>query len=335
MFPDNKIAQQFACSRTKTTAIIKKAISPTFGDEVVPTCRTSPFTLLCDGGNDQIHQKYFGIMVRYWDKKLMQAETRFLSMPICNIATAELLFLAIEKEFELHGIPWNNLTDYASDTASVMVGKYNSVLSRLLNKQPKLFSLGCVAAGLKKLPVSLDELLIDIFYHFKHSSKRWHEFNEIKVEFSNMKPLKVLKHCTTPWVSLERCLKRLIEQWPALFCYFVKVAESEKDDHARRVAKQLKDPKVKLFCYFAVYALKPLNIFNTAFQTHVSRIGTLQADVQKILQSFLANFDDPDVIESADDITSVDFTNKSLQLNDDELGFGTSTRLLLCGEFED
>ena len=38
---------------------------------------------------------------------------------------------------------------------------------------------------------------------------------------------------------------------------------------------------------------------------------------------------------AADDITSVDFTNKSLQLKDDELGIGTSTRLLLCGEFED
>ena len=124
-----------------------------------------------------------------------------------------------------------------------------------------------------------------------------------------------------------------VDQWSALFCYFDKASESEKDDHARRVAKQLKDPKVKLFCHFAVYALKPKNIFNTAFQTDVNRIGTLQADVRKILQSFLANFVDPDVIESADDITSVDFTNKSLQLNDDELGIGRSTRLLLCGEF--
>ena len=159
--------------------IIKKALSPTFSDEVVQTCRTSPLIILCDGGNDQSHQKYFGIMVTYWDNKLKQAVTRFLSMLICNIATAELLFLAIEKEFELHGIPWNNLTGYASDSASVMVGKYNSVLSRLHNKQSKLFSLGCVAAGLKKLPVSLDELLLHIFYHFKHSSKRWHEFNEI------------------------------------------------------------------------------------------------------------------------------------------------------------
>ena len=70
-----------------------------------------------------------------------------------------------------------------------MVGRRNSVLSRLLQKQLKLFSLGCLchlsalcaAAALKKLPVSLDDLLIDIFYHFKHSSKRWHEFNELNL----------------------------------------------------------------------------------------------------------------------------------------------------------
>ena len=68
---------------------------------------------------------------------------------------------------------------------SVKVGKRNSVVSWLLLKQPKLFSLACLchldalcaAAALKKLPVSL---LIDLSYHFKHSSKRWHEFNEIQ-----------------------------------------------------------------------------------------------------------------------------------------------------------
>ena len=71
-----------------------------------------------------------------------------------------------------------NETYFCSDSASVMVGRYNSVLSRVLNVQPDVFSLGCTchlaalcaAAGLKALPASIDNLLIDIFYHFKHSS---------------------------------------------------------------------------------------------------------------------------------------------------------------------
>ena len=178
--------------------------------------------------------------------------------------------------------------------------------------------------------------MIDIYYHFKHSSKRWHEFNEIQIEFNDIKPLRILKHSTTRWLSLERCLKRLIEQWPALYCYFDRTAESEPgNDRVQRVAKQLKDPEVKLFCHFVVYAFKPLNIFSTAFQTHASCIGTLQADVRKLLNSFVSNFVDPEVIKSTDDITSIDFTDTSVQLSNDELGIGTSTRLLWCGELEE
>ena len=68
---------------------------------------------------------------------------------------------------------------YASDSASVMVGIRNSVLSRVRSKQPNIFNLGCLchlaalcaAGALKKLPVSIDELLMYIYYHFKHSSK--------------------------------------------------------------------------------------------------------------------------------------------------------------------
>ena len=183
-----------------------------------------------------------------------------------------------------------------------------------MTKQPKLFSLGCLchlgalcaAAARKMLPVSLDNLLIDIFYHFKHSSKRWHEFNEIQLEFSDIKPLRVLKHCTTRWLSLECCLKRLLQQWPALHCYFDTEAESEPDNECvQRVTKHLKDPEVKLYCNFVVYALKPLNIFSTAFQTHASRIGTLQADVRQLLHSFVSNFIDPDVIKTTKDMTSL------------------------------
>ena len=100
---------------------MKYALAPALNDEVIHACCTSPFTLLCDDGNDNVDKKYFGIMVRYWDKVAEQPVTRFLCMPVCNIATAQSLFTAIEQEFESRNIPWDNLIGYASDTASVMV----------------------------------------------------------------------------------------------------------------------------------------------------------------------------------------------------------------------
>ena len=138
MFPDSKIAERFACGRTKATAIVKCALAPALNAVVVAECQKSPFTILCDGGNDVIEKKYFAIMVRYWSQSARQAVTRFLCMPVCNIATAEALFEALSKELESHNLPWSNVLGYASDTCSVMVGAHNSVLSRLREKQPKV-----------------------------------------------------------------------------------------------------------------------------------------------------------------------------------------------------
>ena len=49
----------------------------------------------------------------------------------------------------------------------------------------------------------------------------------------------------------------------------------------------------------------------------------------------MSNFVDPTVLKACDNITTVDFKDESNQLSDDELGIGTSTRLLLCGDLED
>ena len=43
---------------------------------------------------------------------------------------------------------------FGSDSASVMVGRRNSVLSRVRQQNPEVFSLGCVC----HLPVSIDGL---------------------------------------------------------------------------------------------------------------------------------------------------------------------------------
>ena len=275
MFSDSKIAQSYACGHTKTQAIITQAIAPHLNSHVEAACKTSPFSILCDGGNDQDVRKFFAIMVRYWNECERQVVIRFLAMPVCNIATGESMFDAIMQELESRGIPWDNLIGFASDTASVMVGKHNSVISRILNKQKNVFSLGCIChlaalcatTGLKQLPVSIDTLLIDIHCYFKYSAKRWSEYMEIQADFEDIKPLKFLKHSTTRWLSLERCVKRLIEKWPALYAYFDREASSGTNiERAEKIAKQPKDPLIKLLCHFIAFALKPLNKFPQHFK---------------------------------------------------------------------
>ena len=163
MFPDSQIAQRYSCGRTKTTAIVCHALAPAANSLVTEACVKGPFSILCDGGNDKLDKKYFGIMVRYWDDQLGMAVTRFLETRHASLqhyTTGQSLFDALEAELSSRSIPWENAVGFASDSASVMVGIRNFVLSRVRGKQPDVFSLACVchlaalcaASGLKALP---------------------------------------------------------------------------------------------------------------------------------------------------------------------------------------
>ena len=98
MFPDSPIAQRYSCSRTKTKAIVTHALAPAANSPVAEACANQPFSILCDGGNDMLDKKYFAIIVRFWDECLGKSVTRFIAMPVCNIATGQSLFDVLEAE---------------------------------------------------------------------------------------------------------------------------------------------------------------------------------------------------------------------------------------------
>ena len=51
----------------------------------------------------------------------------------------ETLFDALAGVLETHQIPWRNVVGFASDSASVIVGKRNSVLSRVISSNLMFF----------------------------------------------------------------------------------------------------------------------------------------------------------------------------------------------------
>ena len=58
----------------------------------------------------------------------------FLDMPVCNAGNAASLFELLDGVLESKAIPWCNVVGFESDTANVMIGKHNSVLSRVKAK---------------------------------------------------------------------------------------------------------------------------------------------------------------------------------------------------------
>ena len=58
MFPDSKVAAEFSCVRTKSVALITHALTPEVNKPVIKTYCEQPFTIFCDGGNDNFDKKY-------------------------------------------------------------------------------------------------------------------------------------------------------------------------------------------------------------------------------------------------------------------------------------
>ena len=107
--------------------------------------KTGPFSFGCDESIDTNQQKTLvAIVVKYFDEVRERAVTGFLDMPICNIGTAQSIFDQLDATFEAKGIPWKNVVAFISDNCYTMVGKRNSVVTKIKEKNSAVFDIGCV-----------------------------------------------------------------------------------------------------------------------------------------------------------------------------------------------
>ena len=162
---------------------------------------------------------------------------------------------------------------YSSDNASVIKGKHNSVLSRIRSEQPNVFDLCCichlanlaVGVGIKKLPLAVEDLLVDVYFNFHKSAKRSEIYIEF-LEFTMVESVKILKYCSTRWLSLLTCIQRMLSQWPSLQSYFASHEDVEKRGRVKECHAKLENLKMKCFYYFLSFTLRLLADFNVAFQ---------------------------------------------------------------------
>lgn len=136
--------------------------------------------------------------------------------------------------------------------------------------------------------------------------------------------MKILKHCTTRWLSLQK--------WPALQSYFTsQIKDVEKTGgRVKRISECLDNPEVKLYFYFLDYILGPLNEFNTLFQSNQCLLGTMKQEMDRLLRKFLAKFMRSEIIRDYNkDLTQIPYTSRDAQLHDDFIAVGMSARTYL------
>ena len=93
--------------------------------------------------------------------------------------------------------------------------------------------------GANSLPMSASAILVDVLLYFRKSSLRQHRFSEFQAELE-VEQEKMLKHVSTRWLSIGRCLERLLKNWdPLKACFKAEETASGKtaDEQKSRVGR--------------------------------------------------------------------------------------------------
>ena len=336
MFPDSEIAKKFSCARTKTTAIVKVGLAPHFTKRVIDSMST-PFSLLMDESNDKTDKSCI-ILVRVLDPVVGECRTRFLDMPVVNIGTADNLFQALKSSLEKHGLSFEKAVAFMSDTTNVMKGARSGVQKLIKNEIPTLYDVGCIChladltvkAGLKALPVDIDQLFVDVFYYFHHSSKRKQQFVDLWCSLFSTEPEIILKHCPTRWLSLLKCVDRYLRQYDGLKSYFLSCDEAETVK-VRNILSRLENPLTKPLLLFLSFILPSVDRFNRLFQKSTENTTSqLYNEMNRLVRLYASNFLTSDVILAAsDNLRHLDFAEVN-QLSNEDLGIGTETWLSIA-----
>ena len=148
MSPESEINQKMNVGPQKAQALAIKVIAPIQQQRLEQTLRKTKFSILVDEMTDIAVDKCLGIVVQYWSIEDNDC-VYFLSnmIPVYTreemetVVNAEHLFKLIKVSFEKHKIPSSNIIAFSSDTASVMMGRNNSVASRLKEYVPGIVVL--------------------------------------------------------------------------------------------------------------------------------------------------------------------------------------------------
>jgi len=169
---------------------------------------------------DISNNKIFCILIKYVSPVIKKCVIEILELLQLDTTdcSAEKLYSAFEKCFKDKKISLNYKQYYSNSLQQrVMIGTYDSFISRLKRKIPILIILKWYASfaliaskACSKLSDSCKNLLYTIITYISDSAKRsvilW-EFQE----FFGVESRKILKLSSTRWLVLQKCIARLLE----------------------------------------------------------------------------------------------------------------------------
>lgn len=338
IFPDSKIAQGYACGKTKTTCILNEAVAPSLKQELVQALKKEAFSLCVDGSNDVGLKKMNPISVRLYDVNHGKIVSRLLDMGCTSgvqSATAATIFEKMNSVLSESGILWDNCVGVGVDNTSVNIGRNNSIMTRVLEKNPNTAFMGCpchimhntvsfaAKAYTEVTGFNLEELAIDLFYYFDHSSKRKSNLQDY-CEFNDIQYLEIIRYVSTRWLCLEMAVNRMLKLYDGLVSMFK--SESENTPRFLRLQKAFSDPMTEIHLLFYSSAFPSFTTFNKFLQREDPCVQWVYGYITDLLKVVMGKFLKPTVIRSSTQLQAIDVMDDDSQQPDNSLSIGIVTR---------
>ena len=254
------------------------------------------------------------VTVRLFDINQHKVVTKFLDMCLSKVSTAVGIFTSINNVFQKYDIPWENCVSLGVDNTSVNVGRHNSLIVETRKRNNNIFLMGCpchiahnaakkATTAFEKIVNNFDieQLLVDIYFHFDYSSKRKNLLVEF-CDFCDQKYFKILKFHSVRWLGLSTCIERTLKLFPSLKSYFLSENEERTDgerskSRINRVIDAFTNPMTEVYCMFLDGALPSLIHLNLSLQRADPLIHVLHDLLHDTAAQLLSRFVVPDVVK--------------------------------------
>ena len=144
-----------------------------------------------------------------------------------------------------------------------MKGERSGFKKLLRDDIPSVFIMGCICHSLALCashPVNvlssyLETVLKDVSFYFSRSGNCKRDFTVVQ-QVVRVVPHEIMKLSQTRWLSREKVISIVIEQYDALILYFEKECKTDKFDGARKIFDTNKLRNQTHAFVFAIYFAK-------------------------------------------------------------------------------
>ena len=319
MFPC-EAAANFSLQETKMKYTIEFGIAPYVKDQLVQDISNKPFVFKFDETTtSQVKKKYdaYIIYMSYRYQKIVTSYCGSLFVGHCTASDLENHFYEFIRKLGLKtpyllslGMDGPNVSKSFAEKLSVELKSvdntsYIDVGSCSLHTCNNAF-----AEALKTLKetINLDQIPIDLHFFFKHSAARREDYVSVS-SITDVTTQFLLKHCQSRWLSLDRVLVRIVEQFKNLKEYFFVKLPSlpgftgkngiRETDRYQRIRKALTDPKTKIYMPFIINLAQNFKDFILPLQSVEPKIHLLYDKSTKLISDVALRFIDKKKIFNA------------------------------------